>query len=151
MRLRPTPPCVVSSLPAAVRAPSARAPTSAGFAPDIAASPEQALRSFLQRGQAMTRRIEAFPKPVIAAVNGLAFGGGCETVEACSLAIAAGHATFAKPRDQAGLPARPSAAPSACRVHVGRKRANEMILTRRAHRRGHRAAVRPGQSGGGCR
>lgn len=37
----------------------------------------------------MTRRIENYPKPIIAAINGLAFGGGCETMEACSLAIAA--------------------------------------------------------------
>lgn len=100
----------------------------AGFAPDIAASPEQALRSFLQPGQAMTRRIEAFPKPVIAAVNGLAFGGGCETVEACSLAIAAGHATFAKPEIKLGFPPTFGGTQRLPR-HVGRKRANEMILT----------------------
>ncbi|MDP3796775.1 MAG: enoyl-CoA hydratase-related protein [Polaromonas sp.] len=70
----------------------------AGFAPDVAASPETAARRFVTRGQAMTRRIENYPKPIIAAVNGMAFGGGCETMEACSLAIAAEHATFAKPK-----------------------------------------------------
>ncbi|MGO4578186.1 crotonase/enoyl-CoA hydratase family protein [Cupriavidus sp. 2TAF22] len=100
----------------------------AGFAPDIAASPEQALRRFLQRGQAMTRRIESFPKPVIAAVNGLAYGGGCETVEACSLAIAASHATFAKPEIKLGFPPTFGGTQRLPR-HVGRKRANQMILT----------------------
>ena len=76
----------------------------AGFAPDIAASPETAWRNFVMRGQAMTRRIENYPKPVIAAVNGIAFGGGCETMEACSLAIAAEHASFAKPEIRLGFP-----------------------------------------------
>ena len=69
----------------------------AGFAPDIASTPEDAYCNFVYRGQNMTRRIEGFPKPIIAAVNGIAFGGGCETVEACALAIAAEHAQFAKP------------------------------------------------------
>ncbi|MGT2431672.1 enoyl-CoA hydratase-related protein [Cupriavidus basilensis] len=71
-------------------------------------------------------------------------------MEACNLAIAAGHATFAKPEIKLGFPPTFGGTQRLPR-HVGRKRANEMILTRRAHRRGHRAAVRPGQSGGGCR
>ncbi|MBI5258275.1 MAG: crotonase/enoyl-CoA hydratase family protein [Burkholderiales bacterium] len=100
----------------------------AGFAPDLAASPEQALRRFVQRGQAMTRRIEAFGKPVIAAVNGLAFGGGCETVEACALAIAADHASFAKPEIRLGFPP-PFGGTQRLPRHVGRKRALEMVLT----------------------
>ena len=100
----------------------------AGFAPDIATSPEQALRRFVQRGQAMTRRIEAFPKPVIAAVNGLAYGGGCETVEACALALAAPHARFAKPEIALGFPP-PFGGTQRLPRHIGRKRALEMMLT----------------------
>jgi len=100
----------------------------AGFAPDIGASPEQALRRFVQRGQAMTRRIEAFPKPIIAAVNGLAFGGGCETMEACALALAAEHATFAKPEIALGFPP-PFGGTQRLPRHIGRKRALEMVLT----------------------
>lgn len=100
----------------------------AGFAPDVAASPEQAWRNFVMRGQTMTRRIENYPKPIIAAVNGIAFGGGCETMEACSLAIAAEHASFAKPEIRLGfLP--PFGRTQRLPRHIGRKRANEMILT----------------------
>ena len=55
------------------------------------------MRDFVRRGQAMTARLEAFRKPVIAAVNGLAFGGGCEITEAVHLAIASENARFAKP------------------------------------------------------
>jgi len=100
----------------------------AGFAPDINASPEQALHRFLMRGQALTRRLENFSKPVIAAINGLAFGGGCEVMEACSLALAARHATFAKPEIRLGFPPTFGGTQRLPR-HVGRKRANEMILT----------------------
>ena len=42
-------------------------------------------------------------KPVIAAVNGLALGGGCEMVLACDLAIAAGTASFGLPEPRVGL------------------------------------------------
>jgi enoyl-CoA hydratase len=80
------------------------------------------------RGQAMTRRIENYPKPIIAAVNGIAFGGGCETMEACSLAIAAEHASFAKPEIRLGFPP-PFGGTQRLPRHIGRKRANEMILT----------------------
>lgn len=100
----------------------------AGFAPDVATSPEVAYRNFVARGQAMTRRIENYPKPIIAAVNGIAFGGGCETMEACSLAIAARHATFAKPEIRLGFPP-PFGGTQRLPRHIGRKRANEMILT----------------------
>ena len=99
-----------------------------GFTPAIAASPETAYRVFVSRGQAMTRRVEAFPKPIIAAVNGLAFGGGCETIEACALAIAAEHATFAKPEIKLGFPP-PFGGTQRLPRHIGRKRALEMLLT----------------------
>lgn len=45
----------------------------------------------------MTARLESFFKPVIAAVNGIAFGGGGEIAEAAPLAVASDRATFAKP------------------------------------------------------
>lgn len=65
---------------------------------------------------------------MIVAVNGLAYGGGCEIVEAAPLAVAAAHATFAKPEITLGFPP-PFGGSQRLPRHVGRKRALEMILT----------------------
>jgi enoyl-CoA hydratase/carnithine racemase len=96
------------------------------FAPIIGEG--EAMRGFVRPGQALTARIEAFPKPVICAVNGLAYGGGCEVVEAAPLAIAAAHAAFAKPEIRLGFPPPFGGTQRLARL-VGRKRALEMILT----------------------
>lgn len=45
----------------------------------------------------------ACPKPVIAMVNGLAFGGGCELAACCDFRIAASHATFSIPAARLGI------------------------------------------------
>lgn len=86
------------------------------------------MRDFVQRGQRFTARIEAYPKPVIAAVNGLAYGGGCEVVEAASLAVASDRARFAKPEIDLGFPPPFGGSQRLPRL-IGRKRALGMILT----------------------
>jgi enoyl-CoA hydratase len=96
------------------------------FAPIIERG--EALRGFVRPGQALTARIEAFPKPVICAVNGLAHGGGCEVVEAAPLAVAAAHATFAKPEIRLGFPPPFGGTQRLARL-VGRKRALALILS----------------------
>ncbi len=100
----------------------------ADLARSINGGVERALRDIVRRGQGLTRRIETFPKPIIVAVNGLAYGGGCEITEAAPLAIASHHATFAKPEITLGFPP-PFGGSQRLPRHVGRKRGLELILT----------------------
>lgn len=98
------------------------------FAGSIAEGVEVAVRDFCRRGQRMTARIENFPKPVIGAVNGLAFGGGCETVEATHITIASTAATFGKPEIKLGMVPTFGGTQRLPRL-VGRKTALRMILS----------------------
>ncbi|WP_034658196.1 crotonase/enoyl-CoA hydratase family protein [Chelativorans sp. J32] len=98
------------------------------FADSVAKGAEEALQNFVARGQRLTSRIEAFPKPLIVAVNGLAYGGGCEITEAAPLSIAAESAVFAKPEILLGMPPTFGGTQRLPRL-AGRKRAMELLLT----------------------
>lgn len=98
------------------------------FAASVALGAEEALQKFVARGQRLTARIEAFSKPLIVAVNGLAYGGGCEITEAAPLSIAAESAIFAKPEIMLGMPPTFGGTQRLPRL-AGRKRAMELLLT----------------------
>jgi enoyl-CoA hydratase/carnithine racemase len=100
----------------------------AGFADSVHAGIDTALRDFVRRGQRLTSRLESFPKPVIAAVNGMAFGAGCEITEAAPLAIASDRALFGKLEIKLGFPPPWGGTQRLPRL-IGRKRALQMILT----------------------
>jgi enoyl-CoA hydratase len=80
-----------------------------------------------RRGQALMDRIENLGKPVIAAVNGFALGGGCELALACSFRWAADTARLGLPESGLGLIPGYGGTQRLARL-VGRGRALEMIL-----------------------
>lgn len=81
-----------------------------------------------RRGQELMNLIENLGKPVIAAVNGLALGGGCELALACALRIASEQARFGLPEVKLGLIPGYAGTERLPRL-VGKGRALEMILT----------------------
>ncbi len=73
-------------------------------------------------------RLEASPKPVIAAINGFALGGGCELALACHVRIAADTARFGQPEVGLGLIPGAGGTQRLPRL-IGRGRALDLILT----------------------
>ena len=87
-------------------------------------------KEFALRGQAVFSRLERLNKPVIAAVNGYALGGGCELAMACHLRVATATAVFGQPEVKLGLIPGYGGTQRLPRL-VGRGRALEILLTGR--------------------
>lgn len=87
-------------------------------------------KEFALRGQAIFNRIERMPKPVVAAVNGFALGGGCELAMACHLRVASENAVFGQPEVKLGLIPGYAGTQRMPRL-IGRGRALEILLTGR--------------------
>ena len=80
------------------------------------------------RGQAIFNKIEACPKPVIAAINGVCLGGGLELAMCCHIRLAAEGARFGQPEINLGIMPGFGATQRLSRL-IGRSKATELILT----------------------
>lgn len=90
-------------------------------------SAEQAC-TFSKSGQSTFDMIENLPKPVIAAINGFALGGGCELAMACDIRIASDKAKFGQPEVGLGIIAGYGGTQRLPRL-VGKGRAKELLFT----------------------
>jgi enoyl-CoA hydratase len=92
-----------------------------------AKSPREALE-LARRGQETFLRIETAPKPVVAAVNGFALGGGCELAMACHVRVASEGARFGQPEVKLGVIPGYGGTQRLARL-IGRGRALQLLMT----------------------
>ena len=97
---------------------------------ELSELPDEQGREVSESGQRLSREFENFPVPVIAAVNGLAAGGGFELLLGCHLRIASTAATFSLPETWLGLMPAYGATQRLVR-EIGLGHAVEWMLTRR--------------------
>ena len=79
-------------------------------------------------GQEVFFLIERFPRPVVAAINGFALGGGCELAMACHLRVASVNAKFGQPEVNLGIIAGYGGTQRLVQL-IGKTKATELLLT----------------------
>ncbi len=95
---------------------------------EMADMDEDQARTFSAFGSGVFCQIESLPMPVIAAVNGLALGGGCELTLCCDITLAAAHAVFSQPEVALGITPGWGGTQRLAR-RIGASRAKRMIFT----------------------
>lgn len=85
---------------------------------------------YAKLGQLVTNTIEQTPKPVIAAVNGFALGGGCEVAMSCDIRIASEKAKLGQPEVTLGIPPGWGGTQRLMRL-IGIARAKDLVFTGR--------------------
>jgi enoyl-CoA hydratase len=105
-----------------------RAFVAGGDIAEVEQSDAVAAKRRSERGQGVFRRFETSHKPTIAAVNGIAFGGGCELAMACHIRIASNGARFGQPEAKLGVMPGYGGTQRLPRL-VGKGRGLQMLLT----------------------
>ncbi|MDD3346170.1 enoyl-CoA hydratase-related protein [Oscillibacter sp.] len=86
--------------------------------------------AYARRGNDLMLRVEAYPIPTIAAVNGFALGGGCELAMSCDIRLASERAVFGQPEVKLGITPGFGGSQRMARL-IGMGRAKELIYTAR--------------------
>ena len=95
---------------------------------ELAACDSARAEQLSRKGSETFRRLERCPKPIVAAVNGFALGGGCELAMACHLRVASDNAKFGQPEVKLGITPGYGGTVRLPRL-VGRGRALELLAS----------------------